>query len=254
MYHHVSPLGGELTVTPENFEDHLRMLRRKGWGTLSGEEFLSCIQQKRVPERRVLLTFDDGFADNYVFAYPILRKCGMKAVLFVTTSLIGDDAISRAGFSPLPHREAWRKASESRKNDVMCTWNELREMEHDGTFDIQAHGMTHTTHVLFGEKKYDQLEDDLSSGKKMLEKHMSKEVHHLAWPKGIYDERGIDIAVRIGFKALYTTERGANCGMNLTAIKRVPVKNRGGEWLYPKLRIYSSKLLSSLYLAVRSGR
>ena len=253
MYHHVSPVGSELNVTPEHFEDQIKLLRSRGWKTLSGEEFLYAIQQTRIPKKHVLLTFDDGFADNYVYAYPILKKYGMKAILFVTTSMIQDTDIPRANFVPHPHREAWHLATTGKYTEVMCTWNELKEMQDSMVFDIQSHGMTHNIPNLIGEKKYAELREDLYAGKKILENRLTKKVYHHAWPKGIYDSEGVDIAINIGFKVLYTTERGANTAQNLTRIKRLPVKNNGGKWLSSKLKIYSSPFLTSIYLSIRTG-
>jgi len=253
MYHHVSPSGRELNIFPDFFEEQLNLIQRKGWQTLSGDEFLNCFQQAKTPGKKVLITFDDGFADNYIYAYPLLKKYGMKALLFVTTSIIKDVDMPRTNYIPLPHREAWQMASTERCAEVMCTWRELKEMEESGTFDVQAHGMTHNTPSLIKDGKYDELKEDLLAGKKTLEEKLSKEIHHLAWPKGVYDKQGIELALNMGFRALYTTERGANTQDNLTQIRRLPVKNKGGKWLYRKLKIYSSSFLSRVYLSVRTG-
>jgi len=253
MYHHVSPVGTELTITPELFEDQLKSLQTQGWKTLSGDEFLSCMQSKTLPRKVLLLTFDDGFADNYVYAYPLLKKYGMRAMLFVTASLIQDSIVSRENFMPRTHREAWPLAATDRGPEVMCTWAELQEMEESRVFEMQAHGMTHETPAMVKDKRYEELEKDLSEGKKELEQKLSKEVAHLAWPKGIYDKRAMDIALRIGFRAVYTTLRGVNSPQGLSEIRRIPVKNRGGKWLRRKLWIYSSALLGSVYLRLRTG-
>lgn len=253
MYHHVSPVGSELNIIPELFEDQLKTILRRGWKTISGEEFLYSIQQKRIPQKHVLITFDDGFADNYIYAYPILKKYGMKAMLFVTTSMIEDVDMPRSDFIPRSHKEAWKLATTGKCAEVMCTWKELKEMHDSMVFDIQSHGMTHNTPNLIKEKKYAELREDLYAGKKTLENRLSKKVFHLAWPKGIYNREGIDIAINMGFKALYTTERGVNTAQNLTRIKRLPVKNKGGKWLNSKLKIYSSPFLTSIYLPIRTG-
>jgi peptidoglycan/xylan/chitin deacetylase (PgdA/CDA1 family) len=253
MYHHVSPVGTELTITPELFEDQLRSLQVGGWKTLSGDEFLSSMQAKTLPRKSLLLTFDDGFADNYVYAYPLLKKYGMRAMLFVTASLIRDGIVSRGNFVPLPHRQAWQLAATERGAEVMCTWAELKEMEESSTFEMQAHGMTHETPALIKEKRYDELRENLYAGRKEMAQRLSKEVAHLAWPKGVYDNGAIDIALRMGFRAVYTTTRGANTPRSLSEIRRIPVKNCGGTWLLRKLWIYSSPLRGSIYLWLRTG-
>ncbi len=252
MYHHVSPAGKGLTVSPRLFEEQIESLKRDGWKTLAGDEYLQLIQQAEIPRKCVLLTFDDGFADNYVYAYPILKRYGMKAVLFVATSFIENSEVKRKNFHPLPHKEAWRLAFIERRSEVMCTWMELREMQEDGVFDIQAHSHGHDTHVYIKEKRYSELRADLLICKKTIEERLSKEALHLSWPKGSYDYESIRIATEIGFKAIYTTERGPNTPGNLKAVRRLAVK-KDGRWLINRLNIYSSTFLSKLYLSLRIG-
>lgn len=254
MYHHVAPKERELNVYPEVFEDQLRTLSVRGWKTLSGDEFLYFLRhQNEQPMKCCLLTFDDGFADNYVYAYPLLKKFRMRAMIFVATDFIEDRDVQRDPFVPLAHKAARELASTGRRAEVMCTWNELKEMEAEGVFDIQSHGMSHRTPNYFREKNYFGLREDLKGGKTALEKKLSKKILHFAWPKGSFDEEGIRIAKEIGYEALYTTERGSNTINNLNAINRLPVKNRKGVWLAGKLPIYSSVLLSRMYLTLRTG-
>lgn len=251
MYHHVSVEGRELNLLPSLFEDHLRYIRREGWKTLSGDEFLHFIQEEEVPQKCVVLTFDDGFADNYVYAYPLLKRYGMKAILFVATSFIDDIEAKREHFIPLQHKEAWGLAFTERRSEAMCTWKELREMHEAGVFDIQSHSHSHGTPQLIKEKRYSDLMDDLLISKRIIEERLSKDVLHLCWPKGCYDLEGVRIAIELGFKAIYTTERGSNISGNIKEIRRLPVKMKNGDWLIKRLNIFSSTFLSRLYLSLR---
>ena len=118
MYHHIAPTDRELNVYPELFEDHLRVLSRKGWKTLSGSEFLHFMQHpEEKHEKCVLLTFDDGFADNYVYMYPLLKKFKMKGMVFAATNFIEDAHVRRDGFVPRSHNEAWRMAFTERRSE-----------------------------------------------------------------------------------------------------------------------------------------
>jgi peptidoglycan/xylan/chitin deacetylase (PgdA/CDA1 family) len=254
MYHHVSKTDRELNVYPELFEDQMKELSKRGWKTLSGDEFLHFIEnEEEKPKKCVLLTFDDGFADNYVFAYPLLKKFGMKAMMFVATDFIADDEVKRDSFVSLTHNEAWELAYSDRRSEVMCTWQELEEMESSGVFDIQCHGTAHETPELMRERKYKAVEEDIMGGKTILEKRLSKKACHFAWPRGHYDAEGVRIAVDAGFRALYTTDRGANTKDTLLAVNRLPVKCKDGKWFTGKLPIYSSVFLSKLYLSLRTG-
>ncbi|MBI4847603.1 MAG: polysaccharide deacetylase family protein [Nitrospirae bacterium] len=254
MYHHIAPTDRELNVFPEIFEDQLRVLSSKGWKTLSADEFLHFLQDpKDKPEKCILLSLDDGFADNYVYAYPLLKKFNMKATIFIATDFIRDADVDRSSFVPLSHNPAWALAPTERSPEVMCTWKELHEMEDSGLVDIQSHGMTHKTWQYMKEKRYAELKEDLEGGKALLEKRFSKTINHLCWPRGHYDEEGIRIACDAGYKALYTTERGCNTVKNLKEVSRLPVRNNKGGWLLKNARIYSSVLLTKLYLAIRTG-
>ncbi len=253
MYHHVVPGSRELNVTPELFEDQISLLVKKGWKTLSGREFLEFLHAGTIPGKCVLLTFDDGFADNYIYAWPILKKYGARAMMFAATDFVKDADINRSSFVPMAHKEAWAIAKTDNSADVICTWNELKEMDEDGAFDIQSHGMSHKTPEYMRDKDLAALKNDLSQGKAILEQRLSKEITHFAWPSGDYTDEGIAAAAEAGYKALYTTERGSNNSGNLLSLKRLPVKCKNGRWLVNKLCIYSSPLLSRLYLAVRSG-
>lgn len=251
MYHHVAPIDMDHNIKPEVFEDHLRSFRRNAWKTLSAEEFLHCLQADSIPKKAVVLTFDDGFADNYLFAYPLLKKYGMKAVLFASSGFMDDTQVQRKAFLPCTHEEAWRLAYTDRRSEVMCTWNELAEMENSGAFDIQSHGYSHKTPVYLARKDYGELKEDLKRGKEELELRLSKRVDHLAWPKGRYDETGVNIALDLGYKAIYSVMRGSNTSEDLRALKRISVKYKNGRSLINKLRIYSCVLSTRLYLGIR---
>ena len=251
MYHHVMPGFSELNITIEIFEEQVSGLKKKGWKTLDGEEFLYLMNHPEESRKKcVLITFDDGFVDNYIYAYPVLKKYKMKAMLFVATDFITDLDIKRDNFKALPHKEIWRVAFSERKHEVMCTWKELREMEQEGVFDIQSHGHTHRIPEFINIGDFLFLEEDLKSSKMLIKKYINKEPLHLAWPKGVYNDKSIEIAKKLGFKALYTTQRGANL-YDTFHIRRLAVKCKGFGWLDKRLKIYSSSLLSKIYYRIR---
>ena len=91
MYHHVNPDGNFINVTPEIFEKHIRYLSEEGINALNTADFLLILAGKQPPPKRpVMITFDDGWLDNWSYAFPVLRRYHMKAVIFVVTSLGAD--------------------------------------------------------------------------------------------------------------------------------------------------------------------
>ncbi len=252
MYHHVMPVKSSLNVMPEIFEEQLRGLKTRGWKILDSQEFIYLLSNPREKRKKCLLiTFDDGFLDNYLYAYPILKKYCMKAVLFVATDFIIHMDLKRQKFTPLPHKEMWKLAFSERKYEVMCTWEELKEMEESGTFDIQSHGHSHKIPDFIKKSDYKSLEGDLNLGMQLLIQHLNKKPLHLAWPKGVYDYKAINIAKKLGFQVLYTTQRGANT-KDPFHIKRIAIKNKGIQWLNTRMIIYNSWVLTKCYNFIRS--
>jgi peptidoglycan/xylan/chitin deacetylase (PgdA/CDA1 family) len=91
MYHKVSPIDNKdaLTVTAAQFEKHLQIIKTRGYNTVSLEDLRNYITHKiNLPPKPLLLTFDDGYKNNYTVAYPLLEKYQMKAGIFLITSLL----------------------------------------------------------------------------------------------------------------------------------------------------------------------
>ena len=88
MYHHVSPAAGAVTVSPAHFADQMAMLAREGYTTLSARAFSEYLAGKPVPAKSVMLTFDDGYLDNWVHAHPVLAKHGFTALGFLVSGWV----------------------------------------------------------------------------------------------------------------------------------------------------------------------
>lgn len=91
LYHKVSRTHADnLTILPETFEHHLIFLNKKGYTTVSMQELIA-FQYKHapLPQKPVMITFDDGYVNNFELAYPLLRQYKSKAVFFITSAGIG---------------------------------------------------------------------------------------------------------------------------------------------------------------------
>ncbi len=94
-YHRVCPEAEfgkfrSICVTPENFRSQMRLLKTLGYTSLSIQNFIANQRlQKNIPSKSVVITFDDGYADNFTRAFPILKEFGMTANIFLVTDLIG---------------------------------------------------------------------------------------------------------------------------------------------------------------------
>jgi peptidoglycan/xylan/chitin deacetylase (PgdA/CDA1 family) len=77
MYHHVSPKPGLVTLSPQNFEAQLAWLAKHHYYAANSEDLAAFLAGQPLPKKSVMLTFDDAYLDNYVVAYPLLKKYGL---------------------------------------------------------------------------------------------------------------------------------------------------------------------------------
>jgi peptidoglycan/xylan/chitin deacetylase (PgdA/CDA1 family) len=260
MYHHVSPSPGLVTITPERFANQMRGLAASGYRTLSADEFAAYLAGAPVPDKSVLLTFDDGYLDNWVYAHPALAKFGLKAVMFIVTGWIADGpARAHAGtvgtgdsLPATPEHNACKAAiAAGRADDVIIRWSEIEAMRAAGTFAFHSHTHTHTR----GDKvcgdataKRAGLADDLARVRATLEQRLGSASNHLCWPQGYFDDDYIAVARAAGFQHLYTTRPGPNCsGDAPDRIRRVVVKDKPAIWLNSRLWLYRQPRLAAWY-------
>jgi len=147
MYHHVNNEPEDsISITPANFEQQIRYLAESGYKSLHLDEFFENMKKWDIPEKMVLITFDDGYADNFIYAYPILKKYNMKATIFPVTAFIKDKA-DRKNFKATPDYELLVKCVYAKGGmDDSMTWEEMKQMEKSGLIDIQAHCHTHAAY------------------------------------------------------------------------------------------------------------
>src|SRR3546814_1997844 len=120
MYHHVTPSGGMIAVTPDVFEQQIAGLARAGYTSLGTAQLADYLAGGRVPEKSVLITFDDGYLNNWTYAHPVLHRYGMKAVLFLVTGWAGQGPVRPyAGQSaPLPASPDHHQRSEEHTSEL----------------------------------------------------------------------------------------------------------------------------------------
>ena len=115
-YHDISDKKGRYTVTAEQFAEQMEMLREAGFTTITAGQFEQFVAGTgELPEKPVLLTFDDGITSAWQVADPILEEYRMHAVLFVITSELDQHA------------------------PYYLTSKQLRDLRDSGRWDIEAH-------------------------------------------------------------------------------------------------------------------
>lgn len=262
MYHHVNPNQGDtVTITPEEFESHLRHIVESGFRSLSLDETVGFVNGTFIPEKRaVAITFDDGYLDNYVFAYPLLKKYCVKATVFLVTSWVDgasevsgketEEAVKNLRENHPDHRESKRLISEGGFHRVSVNWDMAREMHSSGLVGIYSHTVTHKS---CDSLSWEELGFELEKSKKNIEERLRTRCEYLCWPRGRFNNTAVEAAKEAGYTALLTTRHGVTCpGDDPLGIKRIVVKE-GRNWLKKRLSIYSNAFFSKLYLKM-SGK
>ncbi len=242
MYHHVLPESGFLAISVREFEKQMEYLAKHGYYTLSSREFLQFKMGEFLPPKKsVFLTFDDGWKDLYFYAYPVLKKLGLRATIFLVTNWVEKASQKKVDFSPLPHKEC-KRLVKLQPEKVVLSWQEVEKMQ--DVFDFESHTHTHFEEEISAEEEF-------ALSKELIRARLGKFSVHLCWPRGNYDKRLLQLAKNFGYRIFYTIERGANLpDRNLENIKRIAVKS-GTWWLKKVLLIYSSPFLTKIYTWLR---
>lgn len=263
MYHHVSPQPGLVTCSPENFRAQMQWLAKNGWRTLSTADFAEALASGRVPQKSVLVTFDDGYLDNWVYAHPVLQEFGQRATIFLITGWIGDGApraySGQPGRPEVPtHKQAMAAVADGKLDAAFLRWSEVEAMRAAGTFDFHSHTHTHTRwdrQIAAQAERDTALAEDLAVSRETLAARLGETSPHLCWPQGYFDGHYQRVARAAGFTYLYTTEHGVvRADVDLTRIPRLVAKDKPAAWFGRRMGIYGRPLLSALYLGLKSGQ
>jgi peptidoglycan/xylan/chitin deacetylase (PgdA/CDA1 family) len=188
MYHYVSPLPPQpdnirqgLTVSPDIFREHIEFLKSDGYETISLYEINDALQNGTpLPEKPIVLTFDDGYIDHYQYVFPVLKEYGYTGTFFVNT-----------GFT-------------DNNNPNHLTWEQVEEMANAG-MSMESHTKTHST---LANRDYDFLIWEIVGSIESLEAHTGKRPQMLAYPVGKYDDYTLSILDSTTITRAVTTEYG----------------------------------------------
>lgn len=255
MYHHVSPEPGMITCTPEHFEDQLRWLQRHGYRSLTSARFAEHLAGHEAPPRSVLITFDDGYLDNWVYAYPLLKKYGFNALVFLVTAWVGEGAprarMGETGLPATPAHAECERLIQAGSRDHILRWSEIRHMRDDGCIEFHSHTHTHTRWDKSAQAsmKNERMRDELEHSRETLRTHLGEVSDHLCWPQGYFDDDYVRIAQESGFRYLYTTYPfGRNRpGSDPTHIYRFAVRNTHGASVGRRIRVAANPVVAPVF-------
>jgi peptidoglycan/xylan/chitin deacetylase (PgdA/CDA1 family) len=230
MYHRFtdgSEPAGRFVVPIRRFERQLSWLRRAGYTVLGLDEYVrNRGTGAPLPARSVAITIDDGLEDTYRLAYPVLRRLGVRATVFVVSRSLG-------GLCD------WTESAQLRGRPVV-SWDAVREMSRSG-IDIGAHTRTHpalTTLDANGQRA------EISGSREDLEQNLRRPVTLFAYPYGAFDAAVAAAVEAAGFSAACTVLPGVNAASTpLYALRRIEIRGTfsmarfglaveaGGPWL-----------------------
>jgi peptidoglycan/xylan/chitin deacetylase (PgdA/CDA1 family) len=205
MYHYISVpppdadvYRRDLSVTPANFEQQLRYLTENGYTTVTLQDLVYHLALGYpLPERPVILTFDDGYRDNFIHAYRLLRRFNSVGTFFLVTGFIDEN------------------------RDDYLTWGQVRVM-HRGGMEFGSHTYSHPD--LRGQS-VDYLVWQIVGSQEAIVERIGEPVRFFSYPAGSYDQQVIDVLRSSGFWAAVCTQQGArHTSDGLFELKRIRIQ------------------------------
>ena len=190
-YHSIDNSGSIISTTPERFRNQMQYLKESSFNIISLCEVVTCIHENRLfPPRSVAITFDDGFKNIYDVAYPVLKEFGFKATVFLVSGYCGKN-------------NQWEGQPGGIPAFDLMSWDEITKMADDG-IDFGAHTVTHPDLLKLS---VDNVTEEISNSKTMIQKHLQKDILLFAYPYGSRNE-DIKKVVKDRFSGACSTELG----------------------------------------------
>ncbi|MEL7044477.1 MAG: polysaccharide deacetylase family protein [Pseudomonadota bacterium] len=232
MYHMVSePRSGakfnKLRVSPASFEAQLRWLRDEGWHfALMSELFAG----ESLPEKTVVLTFDDGYADNLVAADPIMQRYGARATLYLVADRFDRDWST----SKKAHHDSGELMHEEKLTD-----EQVDQLLASGRWELGGHTRTHINLARASEvQRREEIEDTRHS----LAERFGQAMDSFAYPFGIYAQADVAAAREAGFRSAVTTVEGISRDLERDALE------------LPRVKVSGKDSLAAFRLRMRTGQ
>lgn len=221
-YHHICDEigddGGAYAVPPADFQEQLDYLRAEGYTTITMQDFARAKKGKQeLPEKPVILTFDDGYEDNYTVLLPILEERGMQGTVYMITNSIG-----RKGY---------------------LSWNQLRDMQNRG-IELGSHTANHQPLTSLDREKQ---AEEMKLSKLLMEWNGLRTIFTFSYPNGAYDEGMPALLKENEYLTAVTGDGGLNnFQTNPYLLQRINIPRPRLGLTEFKLRIFKAEALTKL--------
>lgn len=186
-----------LALNIKDFDEQMAYLYKKGYTTITSDQLFDYLSSgKKLPDKPILITFDDGYANNYTNAYPILKKYGFTATIFLITDVIGN-------------------------NPWYMNWDQVREMQQNG-FQFGSHTLSH---VDLTSVSPEEAELQLVKSREGIEWRLDTQVKYFAYPGGSYNPEIEKLVKQAGYRAAFSVKFGrvVQKDSDLLALERIPI-------------------------------
>lgn len=221
-YHHVSDdvadEGWSYAVPVAEFKEQLDYLQAQGYTTISMQDFVRARKGKQeLPDKPLILTFDDGYEDNYTTLLPMLEERGMKATVYMVTNSIG-----RKGY---------------------LSWNQLRDMQNRG-IELGSHTANHQPLTSLDREKQ---AEEMKLSKLLMEWNGLKTIFTFSYPNGAYDEGMPELLQENEYLTAVTGDGGLNTfKTNPYLLQRTNIPHPRFGMMEFKLRLFKGEVMTRL--------
>jgi peptidoglycan/xylan/chitin deacetylase (PgdA/CDA1 family) len=225
-----------LAVSTEQFEKQLQWLIERGLHSLTLSEYSDIyLSTKRKPDGCFVITFDDGYRDNYYYAFPILKKYNVKATIFLITESLFNPTVVNLKYKPDIHNVA--------EMDNIITLEQMKEMADYG-IEFGSHTITHPRLDAIG---LDEARGEIYNSKKVLEHYLNHQVKTFCYPYGAFNESIMALVEQCGYLCAVVTPNRPKIQENQYALNRVGI-------YYPNNILIFKLKISNLFTHLRKIR
>lgn len=180
VYHNLntnSDIAGSWTITPEKFQEDMKLLLENNYTPIFTQELQqSFLGQFILPEKPVIIQFDDGYSSFYHLAYPILKKYNIKAEVYIVTDFTKETPFFNG-------------------NNEFLSWTQLREMENSQLVRTYLHGKSHDSVKQFS---LERLYEDYNTAQQMIKNNLGERPSYYVYPNGEYTLNTLQTIDRTG--------------------------------------------------------
>lgn len=208
MYHSISPAADAqnmLAVSPVSFKRQMHFLKSRRYNVVSLESLAVLIKErKKIPPKTIAITFDDGYKDNYLYAFGVLKEYNLPATIFIIVNEVG------------------------RVQGDRLSWEEVKIMQDSGVITFGSHCLG--PEPLVNLQSEEQLRCEIFNSKEILEKKLGKRVELFSYPQGLFNAKIRQLVIDAGYSASVATNPGPEYSDNdIFALKRLRISENAAN-------------------------